>query len=171
MNGAVILRSGTKPDCGGIAPAQRRVWAMDRGTMRLMAIAAVFCAALAGGTAGAADMTVPLHPAAAPLWQAAGIRGLNPDPQGPLAGAFGGCRDRGSLLSPVTVVERLRAQGYYAVRDLRFQPVTVSTGSRPVGVYTATASHGFGIVRWRLSIDPCSGRVLKARELPATRYH
>lgn len=137
---------------------------------RLSVIAAVFCG-LVAGAAGAGEPAAPPRVAPPVTGQPAGFSDVNPPPPQAFVQPGGACRDSGPVLNRATIVERLRAQGYYGVRDLRFQPLAISTRARPVGRYVATASHGFGFVRWHLTIDPCSGLVLKAEELPATRTH
>ncbi len=75
------------------------------------------------------------------------------------------CEPGASALSSKAVLALLRRQGYFSIRALRFRRFEASvrrgdpTGHR--GAYLATASRGFGIVRWRLSIDPCTGSILR----------
>jgi hypothetical protein len=80
------------------------------------------------------------------------------------------CKPGAAMLSAKAVRALLRGQGYFSIRALRFRRFEASTRrgdtSTHRGAYLATASRGFGIVRWRLSIDPCSGRILRT---PAPR--
>ena len=75
------------------------------------------------------------------------------------------CERGASALSSKEVRTLLRRQGYFSIRALRFRQLEASAHRAPVlrqrGIYFATASRGFGIVRWRLSIDPCTGRILR----------
>lgn len=75
------------------------------------------------------------------------------------------CEKGASALSAKAVRALLRRQGYFSVRALRYQRFEASAPRTPAlaprGLYLATASRGFGIVRWRLSIDPCTGRILR----------
>lgn len=84
------------------------------------------------------------------------------------------CGQGASALSSKAVRALLRRQGYFSIRALRFRRIEasarrgVTTTHR--GLYLATASRGFGIVRWRLSIDPCTGRILRT-PLPRRPQH
>lgn len=75
------------------------------------------------------------------------------------------CERGAALLSAEAVRALLRRRGYFSIRALRFRPIEASAPrAAPAprrGIYLATASRGFGIVRWRLSIDPCTGRILR----------
>lgn len=75
------------------------------------------------------------------------------------------CEKGASALSSKEVRTLLRRQGYFSIRALRFRHLEASAHRAPVlrqrGIYIATASRGFGIVRWHLSIDPCTGRILR----------
>lgn len=79
------------------------------------------------------------------------------------------CEKGASALSSKAVRALLRRQGYFSIRALRFRRFEASAHRAAAaprrGIYLATASRGFGIVRWRLSIDPCTGRILR-RPLP-----
>ena len=75
------------------------------------------------------------------------------------------CQRGATPLSSKAVRALLRRQGYFSIRALRFRHLEASA-HRPAalprrGLYLATASRGFGIVRWRLSIDPCTARILR----------
>ena len=78
---------------------------------------------------------------------------------------------------PALTAERIRSilkrRGYYAIRGLRYlKPLprewiaSIAAGGR----YVATASRGFGIVRWQLTVDPCTARVAVERQT-TTRTH
>ncbi len=69
------------------------------------------------------------------------------------------CQQGASALSSKAVRELLRRRGYFSIRALRFRSVEASARR---SLYLATASRGFGIVRWRLSIDPCTGRIQRS---------
>lgn len=75
------------------------------------------------------------------------------------------CEQGKTILSSKAVRSLLRRQGYFSIRALQYQQFEASARQEaPIpghGVYLATASRGFGIVRWRLSIDPCTGQVLR----------
>ena len=76
-------------------------------------------------------------------------------------------------LSPERVRSILKHRGYYAIRGLRYLKPQLSVWVAPVFVgarYVATASRGFGIVRWQLSVDPCTAQVAVARGAQ-TRTH
>jgi hypothetical protein len=69
-------------------------------------------------------------------------------------------------LTPDRVRSILKRRGYYAIRDLRYLKPLQGEWLAPVlviGHYVATASRGFGLVRWQLSVDPCTARVAVAR--------
>lgn len=76
------------------------------------------------------------------------------------------CQQGASALSPKAVRELLRRQGYFSIRSLRFRRFEASARRAPAApgrsLYLATASRGFGIVRWRLSIDPCTARIQRS---------
>jgi len=76
-------------------------------------------------------------------------------------------------LSPERVRSILKHRGYYAIRGLRYLKPQLGEWVAPVfvgGRYVATASRGFGIVRWQLSVDPCTAQVAVARDAQ-TRTH
>jgi len=78
-------------------------------------------------------------------------------------------------LSLQAVLGILKQRGYFAIRDLRYRPspkVPRPAADRaPRGRYTMTASRGFGIVRWRLDVDPCSGHIRQTGDLAPTTVH
>lgn len=72
--------------------------------------------------------------------------------------------------TPALTPERIRAilkrRGYYAIRDLRYLKPDLNEWIAPVsatGHYVATASRGFGLVRWQLTVDACTAHVAVAR--------
>jgi hypothetical protein len=72
--------------------------------------------------------------------------------------------------TPALTAERIRSilkrRGFYAIRDLRYLKPLPSEWIAPIqvaGRYVATASRGFGIVRWRLTVDACTAQVAVAR--------
>ncbi|MHA1537949.1 MAG: hypothetical protein ACTSUD_10375 [Alphaproteobacteria bacterium] len=72
------------------------------------------------------------------------------------------CEKGASVLSAQAVRALLRRQGYFSIRALRYRRFEASAaGPAGKGIYLATASRGFGIVRWRLSIDPCTRQVVR----------
>lgn len=75
------------------------------------------------------------------------------------------CEEGASALSAKAVRALLQRQGYFSIRALRYHRFEASAPRTPAlaqrGLYLATASRGFGIVRWRLSIDPCTARILR----------
>lgn len=77
------------------------------------------------------------------------------------------CPTGSPALTPEGIRSILKHRGYYAIRDLRYlKPLSgewiaqVSLSGR----YVATASRGFGIVRWQLTVDACTAQVAVARE-------
>ena len=76
-------------------------------------------------------------------------------------------------LTPDGIRTILKRQGYYAIRGLRYLKPSQIEWIAPAnlgGHYVATASKGFGIVRWQLTVDPCTAQVAVGRRLQ-TRTH
>jgi hypothetical protein len=76
-------------------------------------------------------------------------------------------------LTPERIRSILKRRGYYAIRGLRYLKPLPSEWIVPLpvgGRYVATASRGFGIVRWQLTVDPCTAQVAVARR-SQTRTH
>jgi len=71
---------------------------------------------------------------------------------------------------PALTPERIRAilkrRGYYAIRNLRYMKPQADEWIAPLSItghYVATASKGFGIVRWQLTVDACTAQVAVVR--------
>lgn len=70
-------------------------------------------------------------------------------------------------LTPERIRSILKRRGFYAIRDLRYLKPQSDEWMAPVmntGHYVATASKGFGIVRWQLTVDACTAQVAVARD-------
>lgn len=113
------------------------------------------------GSAALALSLVLAGQAMAGIGNVAGVTslpGLEPDVQACPAG------------NPALTAERIRSilkqRGFYAIRDLRYLKPSPGEWIAPISVagrYVATASRGFGIVRWRLTVDACTAQVAMAR--------
>jgi len=69
-------------------------------------------------------------------------------------------------LTPEGIRAILKRRGYYAIRDLRYLKPQVEVWIAPLSItghYVATASKGFGIVRWQLTVDACTAQVAVVR--------
>jgi hypothetical protein len=76
------------------------------------------------------------------------------------------CPRGNPTLTPERIRSILKRRGYYAIRDLRYLKPLPAEWVAPVpiaGRYVATASRGFGIVRWQLSVDACTAQVAVGR--------
>jgi hypothetical protein len=95
----------------------------------------------------------------------AGVSGMTPFPnfeRQPKA-----CPKGNPALTPERIRSILKRRGYYAIRDLRYLKPLPGEWIAPVslaGRYVATASKGFGIVRWQLTVDACTAQVAVSRE-------
>jgi hypothetical protein len=120
--------------------------------------------------AGAAAL-VPLAmagPAVAGIGGVGGVSsfpGFEPPPQV--------CPTGSPALKPDRIRSILKRRGYYAIRDLRYLKPLRGEWIAPVSVagrYVATASRGFGIVRWQVTVDACTAQVAVAGG-PKTHTH
>lgn len=76
------------------------------------------------------------------------------------------CPAGNPALTPERIRSILKQRGFYAIRDLRYLKPSSGEWIAPTSVagrYVATASRGFGIVRWRLTVDACTAQVAVAR--------
>jgi hypothetical protein len=76
------------------------------------------------------------------------------------------CPAGNPALTPERIRSILKQRGFYAIRDLRYLKPSPGEWIAPISVagrYVATASRGFGIVRWRLTVDACTAQVAMAR--------
>jgi len=83
------------------------------------------------------------------------------------------CPAGNPALTPERIRSILKRRGYYAIRGLRYLKPQSGEWIAPVfdgGHYVATASRGFGIVRWQLTVDPCTAQVAVAQGAQ-TRTH
>lgn len=83
------------------------------------------------------------------------------------------CPTGSPALKPDRIRSILKRRGYYAIRDLRYLKPLQSEWIAPASVagrYVATASRGFGIVRWQVTVDACTAQVAVAGG-PKTNTH
>ena len=83
------------------------------------------------------------------------------------------CPTGSPALKPDRIRSILKRRGYYAIRDLRYLKPLPNEWIVPVrvaGRYVATASRGFGIVRWQVTVDACTAQVAVAGG-PKTHTH